>query len=210
MCLLGYSTDGLVAKVVINGVELVLAILFVENGAKTHIFSWEDKLVSGLRMRFNQVENILLTGLHLWRDLILRDAQNRSIEVAASSFKSGNVISLLQLHITEGVPTIDAHVDPKVGSVVVSIVKEAHAEDLIALGSEVEIVDVVGDDFSPQINHVFLLVLLLVGYLVQLEVQLAFVDSHELGLIVAASNRIDTLLGELAVKISWEDHVGAH
>lgn len=149
--------------------------------------------------------------MHLGRYLIRWYAQDWGIKVATCPFKRGHVIPLRQFNITVRIFTIYVHKDTQVCRVsFLFVMEEAHAEDLVTLWREIKVIDAVSDYLSSEINHILLLVLLLIGNLVDLEVQLALVDSNEFGLVITASNWVDTLFGVFTIKATREDHVGTH
>ena len=187
-----------------------MTVFLVKDCTEAHVVSREDKLITSLSLCLNQIKDVLLTSLHLSGNLVLWNVQNGGIEVPACSFETSDMITLLKLNITVGVDSIDAHVDAKVSGLVLIIVEEAQAKNFVALWSKVEVINIVSDDLSSQVDHILLLVLLLVGDLIDLEVKLAFVDGHESSVIVTAGDRVDALLGELTIEASWEDHVRAH
>jgi len=97
-----------------------------------------------------------------------------------------------------------------VRSIISIIGNETHAQDFVALGSEVEVIDTIGDDLSSKIDRIFLPELILVDNLVDLEMQLSLVYSDKISLVIAAGHRVNIFFSEFTIECAWEDHIGTH
>ena len=80
--------------------------------------------------------------------------------------------------------------------------QESDLFDLVSLRSVVEVFDAVCNDLTTQVDGVFLAIVVLVLDLVQLEVELASVDSYEVAVVVDGSDWCHDILLKFVVDIA--------
>ena len=176
---------------------LVLKVLFVIYSGQAHVISREINFIAKLLLLFDEKASVLLACHHLRRHFILLNIHNLCIKVAIFFTQGGHVVR--QIDVTIHVHTTHVQVDAKVSCLVLIIVEKLHAKHLVTLRLEINITLAVSYELPAQIDAIFLLKLLCVRHLVNLEMHFASVDSDSLSLIVTASNSIDASFYILAI-----------